>query len=564
PSRLRGDRGGENVELSVWMILKRGPNRASFMWGSSTHNTRIERLWVEVGRSFGRAWRAFFTRLGRLHRLDKSNPNHLWLLHYLFLQSIQKDCEDFQENWNAHPISGPGTKDRSPNRIRFEGQTTGGVYVEDEFDSVHPAVLQQYLGTTRNGVVRRRHQTGAGNPEEEEDSGDEDNSDEEVEIPEDLGERLVADQEGHIVHPAVPVPSKSCPFGVAGLALFETLFSQVTDQVIIPPGYGIKEEEWDDGEYPSVETLRTGKKRKELSVSLPDSIWRPRGERWVQGLACMTHILYELEENHTSSAFRIQIMDDAPPPPKKKKGTGYCTAILEGGKPCLCKEYDDPDEKTPGIPVVCQECCHGRSLHDGTAPKGVTNIFKQIISGSGQDALAAARKETNASLSGKSAVKHEKPKKSASGGSKKASHRVGNIVFITCGLTKGGKLQEKIAPDKHAIQLLESQKLAITYGSNQTNLEFFEDWGIKKMNKFLQNLFPKLFELFVAECPWMSSLDDDDNIPLGSDLKFPYVLLSKHYSELRVVPSEDFTGIRASQNRGRAGSSVKETFLWIG
>ena len=33
PSRIRGDRGGENVKLSVWMIKKRGPNRASFMWG---------------------------------------------------------------------------------------------------------------------------------------------------------------------------------------------------------------------------------------------------------------------------------------------------------------------------------------------------------------------------------------------------------------------------------------------------------------------------------------------------------------------------------------------------
>lgn len=60
PSRLRGDRGGENRDVSILMILLRGLNRASFMWGSSVFNTRIERLWVEVGKRFARAWRAFF------------------------------------------------------------------------------------------------------------------------------------------------------------------------------------------------------------------------------------------------------------------------------------------------------------------------------------------------------------------------------------------------------------------------------------------------------------------------------------------------------------------------
>lgn len=33
-SRVRGDRGGENVDVSVWMILWCGPNQAFFMWGS--------------------------------------------------------------------------------------------------------------------------------------------------------------------------------------------------------------------------------------------------------------------------------------------------------------------------------------------------------------------------------------------------------------------------------------------------------------------------------------------------------------------------------------------------
>lgn len=34
PSRGRGDRGGENILVSVFMVKFRGPNRGSFLWGT--------------------------------------------------------------------------------------------------------------------------------------------------------------------------------------------------------------------------------------------------------------------------------------------------------------------------------------------------------------------------------------------------------------------------------------------------------------------------------------------------------------------------------------------------
>ena len=95
------------------MILLHGLNCASFMWGPSVFNTRIERLWVEVGRQFVHQWHAFFLHLERCHLLQRDNPQHRWLLHYPFLDLINQDCQKLCEEWNSHPISGAGG--RSPN-----------------------------------------------------------------------------------------------------------------------------------------------------------------------------------------------------------------------------------------------------------------------------------------------------------------------------------------------------------------------------------------------------------------------------------------------------------------
>ena len=40
PSRVRGDRGGENIRVAEYMTQHRGEGRGSYLMGSSKFNTR--------------------------------------------------------------------------------------------------------------------------------------------------------------------------------------------------------------------------------------------------------------------------------------------------------------------------------------------------------------------------------------------------------------------------------------------------------------------------------------------------------------------------------------------
>lgn len=173
--------------------------------------------------------------------------------------------------------------------MRLEGMTEHGTYKEEELDGIRPEILQQYYGTTGQGVNRRPGQTGAGNPPEEEDSDweDEDGS-------ENLANRVADDQRHNVRHDPIDVPDHQSPFNAEMEQLFFQGLANIDQLLLLPEGYNIRPEEWVNGEYISFETLKTGRKRKEMRVNLPDSVWRPRAEQWVRALDLMNQFEYAL------------------------------------------------------------------------------------------------------------------------------------------------------------------------------------------------------------------------------------------------------------------------------
>lgn len=80
----------------------------------SIHNVRIERLWVDVTAQVGATWSDHFTILELHHGLDINNVNHIWLLHYLFLPTINDQLTFFMGAWNEHRIQIRNGPNRSP------------------------------------------------------------------------------------------------------------------------------------------------------------------------------------------------------------------------------------------------------------------------------------------------------------------------------------------------------------------------------------------------------------------------------------------------------------------